>query len=65
MAMKDIDATARLKSRVKAAGSQRQLARDFGVHETYISALVNGRVPFSDDMLDKLGLRRAVVEVTK
>lgn len=52
----------RLTAAVKRAGSQQNLASEWGVTRSYISHLLAGRVPFSDMVLARLGLKRDIVE---
>ena len=58
----DIDARAKLVRAIKEAGGQRKLAREFGVPQQYISQMVNGERPLSDGILEKLGLRRTIID---
>lgn len=57
----DIDARAQLEAHIRLAGSQRELARRWGISQQYINQLLHGQRPFSEAILTKLGLRRTVV----
>ena len=57
----DIDARAKLVAAIKRAGGQVALAEQWGVSQTYLSDIVNGRRPPSDMILEKLGLRRTII----
>lgn len=61
----DVDAVARLRAVITEAGSQRNAAAKLNIAESYLSDLLRGRRSFSDAMLEKLGLRRTVIAVTK
>lgn len=58
----DIDAVARLRAVVKEAGSQTAAAQRLKIAPAYISDLLYRRRRMSDAMLEKLGLRRTVIE---
>jgi len=56
------DATARrmLRDRIARTGSLRAWARDRGMAHSYISQVINGHRPLSDELLVYLGLERVV-----
>lgn len=58
----DVDAIARLRALITEVGTQREAAKRLGCSQVHVSDLLNGRRPFSDGMLAKLGLRRTVIE---
>lgn len=60
----DIDALACLQSFVREFppdARQKKAAAELGITPQYLSDLLKGRRRFSDSILEKLGLRRAVV----
>lgn len=61
----DIDALARLRALVKERGTARAAAAAMGVSEVYVHDLLRGQRRFSDNILEKLGLRRTIVQVKK
>lgn len=61
----DIDALARLRALVKEHGTARAVAAAWGVSEVYVHDLLRGQRRFSDNILEKLGLRRTVVEAKR
>ena len=61
----DIDPLEVLKAQVAEAGGQVELAKRFNLSQAYISDLLRGRRGFSDQMLDRIGLRRTVIKATK
>jgi len=50
-----------LEAFIKRAGSQRKAADALGIDHGYISRVRRGRKPFSNKLLEELGLRRAIV----
>lgn len=62
---REVNALSRLKALVQKAGTQRAAAKALGVSEPHIADLLHGRRGFSVPMLAKLGLRRAIVELTQ
>ncbi len=58
----DINALERLQAFVDEVGMQRSAAVKLGITPQYLSDLLNGRRSFSERILLKLGLRRAIVE---
>lgn len=59
--MKEIDPLERLRRFVGEHETQREAADALGISRPYLSDLLNGNRPFSDPILEKLGLRRVVV----
>lgn len=57
-----VDPNTVLARRIHRAGSQRRLAEELGVSESYLSDVKNGARPFSVEFLAKLGLTVAIVE---
>lgn len=60
--MRAVDARARLEAVIAKKGSVAQAAKDLGVTKQYVYDLKRGFRPFSVKMLEKLGLRREVVD---
>ena len=61
--LNDINALERLEAFVTdSGGMQRHAAAKLGITPQYLCDLLNGRRTFSERILAKLGLRRAVVE---
>ena len=58
----DVDAVARLQRLVREVGSQKAAAQQLGCSNPMVTDLLMGRRKFSDAMLEKLGLRRTVIE---
>jgi transcriptional regulator with XRE-family HTH domain len=58
---REVDPKRLLAAAIERHGSQRALARHLGVSQAYVWQLLTGRSPFSDGILEKLGLRRTVV----
>ena len=58
----DVDAVARLRAVVKQEGSQKAAAKRLGCGPVYIGDLLKGQRAFSDKILQRLGLRRTVIE---
>lgn len=56
------DALAALVALVETHGSQTAVAQRMNVSIPYINDLIHGRRSFSDAMLERLGLRRVVVD---
>ncbi len=54
-----------LERRVQAAGSQKKAALDLGISAQYLNDLLQGRRDFSDNLLEKLGLERKIVRVSR
>ncbi len=46
---------------VMGRSTQKMTAETFGISQSYLSDLLNGRREFSDAMLEKLAMRRIVV----
>jgi plasmid maintenance system antidote protein VapI len=46
-------------------GGQVNVAKQLGISQVYVSDLLNRRRDFSDQMLDRIGLRRTVIKATK
>ena len=61
----DVDAVARLRALCKEAGTQQDAAKRLGCSAPHVVDLLRGRRRFSDAMLEKLGLRRTVIEARK
>lgn len=57
------DATDALHKFVDQYPTQKDAARALGVSPAYLSDVKNGRRTFSDNLLQKLGLRRVVVKI--
>lgn len=60
--MKPVDARARLEAVIAKKGSVAEAAKDLGVTKQYVYDLRRGVRPFSVKMLEKLGLKREIVE---
>lgn len=60
--MKDSEALTRLKALVARTGSQVAAAKHLRCSQPYVSDMLAGRRNFSAVMLEKLGLRRQLVE---
>ena len=52
-----------LQTRVERAGNQKEAAKELGISPQYLNDLLKGRRPFSDKMLEKLGLMTRVVRL--
>ena len=52
----------RIQDAVAEAGSRKELAKQWGISQQYLSDLLRGRREASDRILDKLGLIRVVIE---
>lgn len=61
----DIDAVAKLREVITQEGSQQNAAAALEISPSHLGDLLHGRRTFSDAMLEKLGLRRTVIAVTK
>lgn len=61
----DIDPVAVLRSMTEELGGQVNVAKQLGISQVYVSDLLNRRRDFSDQMLDRIGLRRTVIKATK
>jgi plasmid maintenance system antidote protein VapI len=59
--MKEIDPRKALDAFVAKHKTQAAAAEVLGVSRPYLSDIINGRRDFSDQILEKLGLRRVVV----
>lgn len=59
----NVDPKKRLDAAIRRTGSQRALAAELGVSQQYVCDLAAGRRPFSDGVLEKLGIRRVVIFV--
>jgi hypothetical protein len=57
-----MDVIRELQKKVKKAGSQKELASALGISSQYLNDLLQGRRNASDNILDKLGLKRVVVK---
>lgn len=62
MKQREANAGDELRALVAREGSQAAAAKHLAVSEVYVSDLLRGRRPFSESILAKLGLRRAVVK---
>ena len=51
-----------IKKAVEIAGSQKELAKQWGISEQYLSDLIRHKRRASNRILKNLGLKRAVVE---
>ncbi len=60
--MKPVAPSERLHKLVTEAGSQRAAASKLGISQAYLSDLLHDRREFSQPMLDKLGLKRQIVQ---
>lgn len=58
--MTEEDIVADLRQRVEAAGSMRELARQYGVSVSYVSDCLNGRRAPGPGILGPMGYRRVV-----
>jgi hypothetical protein len=54
-----------LERRVLAAGSQKRAAFELGISAQYLNDLLQGRRDFSDNLLEKLGLERKIVRMSR
>ncbi len=62
--MKKIDPIKELEKRL-AGRSQLDLAMELGMSQSYISAVLGGRKPASQRLLDELGIERRITYVKK
>lgn len=60
--MKNLDPIDALKKAIEDAGSQNALARKIGLPQAYLSQVLGGTRPPSDNLLTALGLKRVVVK---
>lgn len=60
--MKAADPQRILRALVKRYGSQKALAAELRVAESYLSEVLKGRRPYSDGFLSRLNLKRIIVE---
>ena len=59
--MKTIDAMGALKAHIAKYETQSKAAAALGMSQQLLSQVVNGKIGFSDVLLEKLGLKRIVV----
>ena len=52
----------RLKKFIEECGGQKAAAQKLGVSPQFVGAMFHGHKPVPDAMLEKLGLRRVVVQ---
>ena len=57
-----MDVIQELQKRVERAGSQKQAAEELGISPQYLNDLLQERRGASDNVLEKLGLKRIVVK---
>jgi hypothetical protein len=56
-----MDVIRELEKQVRKAGSQKEAAEALGISAQYLNDLLQGRRGASDNVLEKLGLKRIVV----
>lgn len=61
---RELDPLETLRTFVKRYPTQRAAASALGIHEVYLCALLAERCGFSDRMLERLGLRYAIVKAS-
>jgi len=63
--MTDLDPIEALKKAIDGAGSQNALARKIGLPQAYLSQVLGGSRPPSENLLSALGLKRVVVRASE
>jgi len=63
--MTDLDPIDALKKAIEDAGSQNALARRIGLPQAYLSQVLSGSRPPSENLLAGLGLKRVVVRASE